>query len=101
MHRAMLTHGVKLNDRLACRFDSGGSGICRADGTCATCRVDVVKGLKLLNPPTTTESLIFKRKPDSWRMACRAIVGYGLQEGGMLLEVNPRQWDDENPTCPQ
>ena len=94
LRRAMLTRGVKLNDPLARRFDSGGSGDCGADGTCATCTVDVVKGLELLNPPTTTESQIFKRKPDSWRMACRAIVGYGLQEGEMVLKVNPRQWDD-------
>jgi hypothetical protein len=27
-------------------------------------------------------------------MACRAIVGYGMQEGNMVLRVNPRQWDD-------
>ena len=94
LRRAMLTRGVKLNDPLARRFDSGGSGDCGADGTCATCTVDVVKGLELLNPPTTTESQIFKRRPDSWRMACRAVVGYGLQEGKMILKVNPRQWDD-------
>lgn len=94
LRRAMLTRGVKLNDPLARRFDSGGSGDCGADGTCATCTVDVVQGLELLNPPTATESQIFKRKPDSWRMACRAIVGYGLQEGEMVLKVNPRQWDD-------
>lgn len=94
LRRAMLTRGVKLNDPLARRFDSGGSGDCGADGTCATCTVDVVQGLDLLNPTTTTETLIFKRRPDSWRMACRAVVGYGLQEGSMVLKVNPRQWDD-------
>eukprot|EP00977_Amphora_coffeiformis_P020770 scaffold8471_cov184-Amphora_coffeaeformis.AAC.15 len=95
LRRAMLTRGVKLNDPLARRFDSGGSGDCGADGTCATCTVNVVEGLELLSPPTTTESQIFKRRPKSWRMACRAIVGYGLQEGNIVLKVNPRQWDDE------
>jgi len=95
LRRAMLTRGVKLNDPLARRFDSGGSGDCGADGTCATCTVNVVEGLELLSPPTTTESQIFKRRPESWRMACRAIVGYGLQEGNIVLKVNPRQWDDE------
>ena len=94
LRRAMLTRGVKLNDPLARRFDSGGSGDCGADGTCATCTVDVEKGLQLLSPPTSTEKQIFKKKPDSWRMACRAIVGYGLQEGEMILKVNPRQWED-------
>ena len=95
LRRAMLTRGIKLNDPLARRFDSGGSGDCGADGTCATCTVDVEQGLNLLSPPTMTESQIFKRKPESWRMACRAIVGYGMQEGEMVLRVNPRQWDNE------
>ena len=95
LRRAMLTRGVKLNDPLARRFDSGGAGDCGADGTCATCTVNVVEGLELLSPTTTTETQIFKQRPDSWRMACRAIVGYGLQEGTLVLKVNPRQWDDE------
>ena len=37
LRRAMLTRGIKLNDKLAERFDSGGMGDCGSDGTCATC----------------------------------------------------------------
>eukprot|EP00978_Attheya_sp_CCMP212_P001982 scaffold4087_cov40-Attheya_sp.AAC.1 len=37
LRRAMLTRGVKLNDSLSRRFDSGGMGDCGAEGTCATC----------------------------------------------------------------
>ena len=37
LRRAMLTRGIKLNDKLAERFDSGGLGDCGSDGTCATC----------------------------------------------------------------
>ena len=36
LRRGMLVRGVKLNDKLSERFDSGGLGDCGADGTCAT-----------------------------------------------------------------
>ena len=91
LRRALLTRGIKLNDKLAMRFDSGGSGDCGADGTCATCVVGVTKGLELLSPMTQQESQILSAKP-RWRMACKAIVGYGMMEGELTLHVNPRQW---------
>lgn len=91
LRRALLTRGIKLNDKLAQRFDSGGSGDCGADGTCATCVVGVTKGLELLSPMTQQESQILNAKP-RWRMACKAIVGYGMIEGELTLQVNPRQW---------
>jgi len=91
LRRALLTRGIKLNDKLAIRFDSGGSGDCGADGTCATCVVGVTKGLELLGPMTQQESQILSAKP-RWRMACKAIVGYGMMEGELTLQVNPRQW---------
>jgi ferredoxin len=91
LRRALLTRGIKLNDKLAIRFDSGGSGDCGADGTCATCVVGVTKGLELLSPMTQQESQILSAKP-RWRMACKAIVGYGMMEGELTLQVNPRQW---------
>ena len=91
LRRALLTRGIKLNDKLAIRFDSGGSGDCGADGTCATCVVGVMKGLELLSPMTQQESQILSAKP-RWRMACKAIVGYGMMEGELTLQVNPRQW---------
>lgn len=91
LRRAMLTRGIKLNDKLSLRFDSGGTGDCGADGTCATCVVGIVKGDELISPQGTQESQILKKNP-RWRMACKAIVGYGLQEGEMTIRVNPRQW---------
>lgn len=33
-------------------------------------------------------------KNPRWRLACKAIVGFGDQEGSMTVRVNPRQWDD-------
>jgi ferredoxin len=92
LRRAMLTRGIKLNDKLAQRFDSGGSGDCGSDGTCATCVVGVTKGMELLSPMKEQEGQILKKKP-RWRMACKAVVGYGLAEGDMTIQVNPRQWE--------
>ena len=92
LRRAMLTRGIKLNDKLAERFDSGGTGDCGSDGTCATCVVGVAKGMELLSPMKDQEGQILKKKP-RWRMACKAVVGYGMTEGDMTIQVNPRQWD--------
>ena len=92
LRRAMLVRGIKLNDPLARRFDSGGSGDCGAEGTCATCSVSVVEGMDLLNEPGLTEQQMLQRNP-RWRMSCRAIVGAGMKEGTMTVRINPRQWN--------
>jgi ferredoxin len=92
LRRAMLVRGVKLNDALVARFDSGGSGDCGAEGTCATCAVSVVEGASLLSPVGQQEGQIFAKQP-RWRMACRAIVGHGMKEGTVTVRVSPRQWD--------
>eukprot|EP00571_Detonula_confervacea_P007941 CAMPEP_0172314544 /NCGR_PEP_ID=MMETSP1058-20130122/22808_1 /TAXON_ID=83371 /ORGANISM="Detonula confervacea, Strain CCMP 353" /LENGTH=329 /DNA_ID=CAMNT_0013028439 /DNA_START=79 /DNA_END=1068 /DNA_ORIENTATION=+ len=92
LRRAMLTRGIKLNDKMAERFDSGGTGDCGSDGTCATCVVGVTKGKELLSPMGKQEEQILSQKP-RWRMACKAVVGYGMTEGEMTLQVSPRQWE--------
>ena len=92
LRRALLARGVKLNDPLARRFDNGGSGDCGADGTCATCAVNVVQGGELLSPAGDSESQIMTKRNPRWRMACKVIVGHGMQEGELTLRVNPRQW---------
>ena len=74
------------------RFDSGGSGDCGSDGTCATCVVGITKGKELLNPMNKQESQILANKP-RWRMACKAIVGYGMEDGDLTLQISPRQWE--------
>jgi ferredoxin len=91
LRRAMLTRGIKLNDALSRRFDSGGTGDCGADGTCATCVIGVAKGEELLSPMKQQEEQILANKP-RWRMACKAVVGYGMAEGEMTLQVNPKRW---------
>lgn len=91
LRRAMLVRGIKLNDELARRFDSGGSGNCGAEGTCATCVVSVVQGAHLLSPQGLQEQQILQKNP-RWRMACKATVGYRQQEGELKIRINPRQW---------
>lgn len=91
LRRAMLTRGIKLNDKLSQRFDSGGTGDCGAEGTCATCVVSITKGMELLSPMKSQETQILSHKP-RWRMACKAVVGHGMTEGEMTIQVNPKQW---------
>ncbi|GFH49488.1 hypothetical protein CTEN210_05964 [Chaetoceros tenuissimus] len=92
LRRAMLTRGIKLNDKLAQRFDSGGQGDCGADGTCLTCVVGVTKGMDLLSPIKQQEQQMLAKK-QNWRMACKTIVGSGMTEGDLTVQVNPRQWN--------
>ena len=93
LRRAMLAYGVKVNDELSTRFDTGGSGDwnCGSKGACATCVVSVTRGMNLLNPIQNPEKQILANKP-RWRMACRTIVGAGMQEGEINLHINPRRW---------
>lgn len=91
MRRAMLTRGVKLNDALSRRFDSGGTGDCGAEGTCATCVISVSKGSELLSPMKIQEEQILADKP-RWRMACKTVIGYGMTEGEITIQVNPKRW---------
>jgi ferredoxin len=91
LRRAMLTRGIKLNDPLSRRFDSGGIGDCGGEATCSTCVVSVVEGVELFNPQRIQEQQMLVKNP-RWRLACKAIVGHGDREGTMTVRVNPRQW---------
>jgi hypothetical protein len=51
-----------------------------------------MQGNELLSPPRTSEKQMLLNK-QQWRLACKANVGYGMQEGNMTIRVNPRQWD--------
>jgi ferredoxin len=92
LRQGMLLRGVKLNDELAKRFDTKNGGNCGAGGLCRTCLVAVSKGAELLNPQKVAEQTMLQDSP-RWRLACKAIVGFGMQEGEMTIRVNPRQWD--------
>jgi len=91
LRHGMLVRGVKLNDPLAKRFDTKNGGNCGAGGLCRTCSVAVQSGSDLLNPQRLAEKQMLADNP-RWRLACKAIVGHGMQEGDMTIRVNPRQW---------
>jgi ferredoxin len=92
LRQGMLVRGVKLNDPLAKRFDTKTGGNCGAGGLCRTCIVSVLAGSELLNPQRVAESQILADNP-RYRLSCKAIVGYGMKEGDLTINVSPRQWD--------
>lgn len=91
LRMGMLARGVKLNDPLAARFDTKTGGNCGAGGLCRTCAVDVVRGGELMNAQRPAERQMLQDSP-RWRLACKAFVGYGMSEGEITVQVNPRQW---------
>ena len=91
LRQGMLIRGVKLNDPLAKRFDTKNGGNCGAGGLCRTCAVSIPMGVDLLNEQRPAEKQMLADNP-RWRLACKAIVGFGMQEGEMTVRVNPRQW---------
>uniref|UniRef100_A0A7N0TBV9 Uncharacterized protein n=1 Tax=Kalanchoe fedtschenkoi TaxID=63787 RepID=A0A7N0TBV9_KALFE len=51
----------------------------------------VVDGKDLLNERTNTELKYFKKKPDTWRLACQTIVGNKENAGKVVIQRLP-QW---------
>ena len=93
LRMAMLQRGIKLNDPLAQRYDGKptGSGNCGSGGLCRTCAISVRRGGDLLSPPKQNEEKMLQ-ETRRWRLACKSWVGYGMKEGEVVIDVNPRQW---------
>jgi ferredoxin len=47
---------------------------CGGYGQCGTCVVEVVEGMENLSPRTDAEQRKLKKKPESYRLACQALV---------------------------
>ncbi|MEQ9359368.1 2Fe-2S iron-sulfur cluster-binding protein [Coleofasciculus sp. F4-SAH-05] len=47
---------------------------CGGYGQCGTCVVEVVEGMENLSPRTEVEQRKLKKKPESYRLACQALV---------------------------
>jgi len=95
LRQGMLVRGVKLNDPLAKRFDTKNGGNCGAGGLCRTCSVSVLRGGEVLSPQKIAEKQMLEDNP-RWRLGCKATVGYGMLEGELTVQVNPRQWGDDS-----
>ena len=57
---------------------------CGGIGQCATCMVDIEEGLENLSPKTDFEERKLKRKPESYRLACQAMVN-----GSITVKTKP------------
>jgi len=47
---------------------------CGGYGQCGTCIVEIVEGMQNLSPRTEVEDRKLRKKPDSYRLACQALV---------------------------
>ena len=92
LRQTILARGIKLNDPLALRFDSGGPGDCGGEGCCCTCSVQVVTGMELLNEAKTQEKQMLTKHAD-WRLGCRARISEDLEaDGELVVRASPRGW---------
>jgi ferredoxin len=91
LRQLLLRRGIKLYDSKTKRFDMPhATGNCSGDGLCGTCLVKVLEGQESLSPPSDMERLITKGRPNSWRAACRAVVGHENKEGHVRLQLHPQ-----------
>lgn len=58
---------------------------CGGYGQCGTCIVEVVEGLENLSPPTDFEQRKLRKKPQSYRLACQALVN-----GDVTVRTKPK-----------
>ena len=67
------------------------TGNCGGEGVCGTCLVKVLQGMEHLNPIGPQESSILQGRPDSWRAACKTVVGADNQPDTTLrIQLHPQ-----------
>uniref|UniRef100_A0A0F7GYW0 Photosynthetic NDH subcomplex B 3 n=1 Tax=Erodium foetidum TaxID=337372 RepID=A0A0F7GYW0_9ROSI len=64
---------------------------CSGGGTCGTCMVEVIEGMKLLSRHTDKEKDKLKKKPKNWRLACQTTVGDPESRGLLVIQQLP-EW---------
>ena len=47
---------------------------CGGYGQCGTCLVEITAGMENLSPKTAFEEKVLRKKPESYRLACQAMV---------------------------
>jgi ferredoxin len=63
-----LQNGIELYTFMGKMMNCGGYG------QCCTCIVEVTEGMENLSPRTEVEKRKFKKKPETYRLACQALV---------------------------
>ena len=69
MRTAIQTEGKEIHKGMKAKMSS-----CGGAGQCASCWVEVVDGMDNLSPPNANEQGRRGKRPESWRMACQALV---------------------------
>lgn len=57
---------------------------CGGYGQCGTCIVEIVEGMENLSPRTDVEKRKLRKKPDTYRLACQALV-----QGPVSVKTKP------------
>jgi ferredoxin len=57
---------------------------CGGYGQCGTCIVEIVEGIENLSPKTDVEKRKLGKKPESYRLACQALVN-----GSVSVKTKP------------
>lgn len=60
---------------------------CGGYGQCGTCLIQVIQGLENLSPRTEFETRKLRNRPDSYRLACQAMVNGPVS---VLTKPNPK-----------
>jgi ferredoxin len=93
----LLQRDIKLYDSRTRRFDQPyARGDCGGEGLCGTCLAAITKGAELLSAPDSDEQLLLRKRPASWRAACRVVVGAKNDPGEICVRLSPQsQFEDE------
>src|SRR4028119_771226 len=78
LREKMLQNGIDLYTFKGKLMNCGGYG------QCGTCVVEIVEGLENLSPRTEFENSKLKKKPESYRLACQAMVN-----GAISVKTKP------------
>lgn len=75
-----LENGVDLYTFMGKMMNCGGYG------QCGTCLVEIVEGMDNLSPRTEVEERKLKKKPETYRLACQAMVN-----GSVTVKTKPQK----------
>lgn len=93
----LMHHNVQLYDGKCHRLDQPNlTGDCGGEGICGTCMVKVLQGMDHLSKVGPQESSLLQGRPESWRAACKTVVGSDNHQGSMLrIRLHPWAYKDE------
>jgi ferredoxin len=94
----LLNNQVQLYDKHMHRLDQPSlTEDCGGEGICGTCMVSVLEGMEHLNKIGPQERSILKHRPDTWRAACKTVVGADNQSNSVLrIRLHPQSVKHEN-----